>query len=700
MPRSLFTLGPLARRLLLACLGVALLPLVTALGLSYRSGRDVITGLLSDHVGTTARLYASEVDHFLGQRTVLLEAVASSVPSDDASLSAVVDSSPTLEELLIVDASGTVVARSRHQAAWAVDACGSSMGAAVRAEHAAHGAGHEVVIGVPRPQGGRLCGRVSFTLHQDMISERARSSFGGLAYIVDQQGDVVCHAFHEDEPHLHPGQAITGQAATRARAGRPWQGLVEHDGAWHLAAFAPAKSLPWGVWTEVPLAEASAPLRALTTRALALGTVLIALLAMSVWWLARRFAQPIEALAAASHRIAAGEIGETVPVRGNDELAALAREFNAMSTALAQAVADLDRKVLQRTTALDDARRFSDLLLDTVEQRILVIDSDRRVLRANRSARAAYGDAIVGERCAMVHQHHAEQEGPCPTERVLSTGAATTVEVTRRVGDATEILSIESYPIADQLGQPAVLEIERDITELTQLQARVIHQEKMAALGTLAAGLAHEIGNPLASLSSELELLGRQPERTTEALPVLEAQVRRMGRLLRELVDLGRAPSEARGPLDIELVVDDVFRLLRAAAADRSVTLRRRSPSSPLPAVESSRDRLMQVLLNLCINAIDASPEGAEVSVEVQATSTNLTIHVSDQGSGLPEGVAEQLFHPFFTTKAPGKGSGLGLFVVDRIIASLGGTVSATNCPAGGAVFTLTLPLSAGGSLG
>jgi len=193
---------PLARRLILWFIGVALVPLLTTVLFSYWNSRDVVAGLLEENLGKTARLYASEVDDFLAEKTALLTALAGGVEPSDAVLAEVVSRSPTIEELIILDASGSVVARSTDRASWAVDACRAQAGIA-QMQHAHHGE-HEVVVAAPRDGGGSLCGRVSFTLHQDMISERARNTFGGLAYIVDRSGDVVCHAFEEDEPHVHP----------------------------------------------------------------------------------------------------------------------------------------------------------------------------------------------------------------------------------------------------------------------------------------------------------------------------------------------------------------------------------------------------------------------------------------------------------------------------------------------------------------
>jgi signal transduction histidine kinase len=686
---------PLARRLILWFVAVALVPLLATVLLSYWSSRDVVAGLLEENLGKTARLYASEVDDFLAEKTALLTALAGGVEARDDVLAEVVARSPMIEELVVLDAAGAVLARSDDQASWAVDAC-RARGGIARMQHAHHG-GHEVVVAAPRDGGGSLCGRVSFTLHQDMISERARSTFGGLAYIVDRNGDVVCHAFEEDEPHVHPGQPIQGPAAAHARSGEAWHGVVEVEGQRRFAAYAPAANLPWGVWAEVPVDEAASVLQPMATRALVLGAVLTALLSGVILLLVRRLAAPIEELASASQRIAQGAYGETVPVQRDDEVGLLAREFNAMSQALADAVHTLDAKVEERTAELDSAREFSDTLLDTLDQRIVVIGSDQRILKANKAALEAYGPEIVGCGCRTVHDTPTGH--PCPAEAFFAgdVDAAVPSERVRKTANGeTEILAVERFPVPGPDGPTALLEIERDITASKQLQAHLVHQEKMAALGTLAAGLAHEIGNPLASLSSELELLAMDPGSVDDALPVLRDQARRMAVLVRELVDLGRAPTDHHARFATKELLADVARLLRHSAREKVVSLSIEDDGATLC---SSRDRLVQVLLNLGLNAVDASPEGGTVEIRARAVGEGVLFTVSDQGHGLPDDTGA-MFEPFFTTKPVGKGTGLGLFVVDRLVTALGGTIRADDNDRGGAVFTVELPDCACGGEG
>ena len=228
--------------------------------------------------------------------------------------------------------------------------------------------------------------------------------------------------------------------------------------------------------------------------------------------------------------------------------------------------------------------------------------------------------------------------------------------------------------------------------ELELIHAQLMHQEKMAALGTLAAGMAHEIGNPLASMSSELELLERMwdPDEAKASLPVLRDQVRRMSKLLRELVDFGRRPTDDLVFFDPAALLHDAARLLRHDPRGKGVTVEVDATPGTVE-LHTSRDRLMQVLVNLGINAFDALDGTGHVTYRLDVRPDAVRLEVSDDGPGLSEDIAGKGFEPFFTTKPPGEGTGLGLFVSERIVEGLGGRLELCDTDAG-TTFSIWLP--------
>lgn len=687
-------LGVLGRRLLSAFLVVAVVPIAVTSGVGYWYSRDLAASLMAENVGKTARVYAAEVDDFLAEQRRLLGSL-SVMASDDASLRRATGQSPFVEELLLLSATGERLAGSAaaDPDGWTAVTCGALSNVdAAPMTHAGAGHGHEVVVAVPWGDGGRLCGRVSFTLHQDMLTERAQSAFGGVAYIVDRDGDVVCHAFEEDEPHVELGHHLDGPGGRIAAEGVPWFGTIGRGADRKLASYAPARTLPWGVWAEVPLSVAANSARPMLLRSLAFGGGLAVVLICVVWVLARRLASPIEELALAAKRIAGGRYGETVSVQSADEIGVLAQEFNTMSLAMRDAIGHLDETVALRTRELQQAREFSDTLLDTMKERILVIDPELKVIRANASALAAYGPEIVGCGCKEVHRRSGVGEPGCPAQQVFDSGEGSSEERLYERDGAIEILAVETHPVPGDDKPRAVVEIARDVTELKQFQAQLIHQEKMAAIGTLAAGLAHEIGNPLASLSSELELLEAafDPDEARASLPVLRQQIQRISALLRELVDFGRRPREVAEVFGCREVLDEVVRLLRHDP--RSKDVRVDVSGSETLTVCSNRDRLVQVLLNLGLNALDAANGDGRVLLSAEALGDGVRIEVSDDGPGIDPADRTRIFEPFFTTKPVGHGTGLGLFVSERVASGLGGRLSVDSSELGGARFVVELP--------
>ena len=235
--------------------------------------------------------------------------------------------------------------------------------------------------------------------------------------------------------------------------------------------------------------------------------------------------------------------------------------------------------------------------------------------------------------------------------------------------------------------------------ELRAAQERIIESEKMALLGTFAAGLAHEIRNPLNSIALQLSVLERRNARLesdmgiTELTRIIREEVSRLDALAGDFLQFSRADRMHRGEADLDGVVQDVLRLLEAEAAAGGVRLVQ-EPCPGLEPLPMDAEKMKQVLINLVRNAIEAMPAGGRVTVRVSRRADAAVLSVLDTGPGLSEGV--DVFQLFVTTK-PG-GTGLGLSIARQIVAQHGGTISARNEPGGGALFEINLPLVPAGA--
>jgi signal transduction histidine kinase len=237
--------------------------------------------------------------------------------------------------------------------------------------------------------------------------------------------------------------------------------------------------------------------------------------------------------------------------------------------------------------------------------------------------------------------------------------------------------------------------LERRVVERTDAlratQARSIQQEKMAAFGLLAAGIAHEVGNPLAALSSLLQMLQRRhPDAyTAEKLDLATTQLGRIRRTIRELVDFSRPASTAVSRFRPAGVVDEALGIAKyySRSKQRVITT---ALAKDLPPVRGVRDHLTQVVLNLVLNAVDATDNGGRIRIEGRALGDQVVLTVSDDGRGIALADRCRLFQPFFTTKP--HGTGLGLFVSRQIVEEMGGALSYVTEPGQGSTFSVRLP--------
>ena len=236
------------------------------------------------------------------------------------------------------------------------------------------------------------------------------------------------------------------------------------------------------------------------------------------------------------------------------------------------------------------------------------------------------------------------------------------------------------------------------IGRLSALDGNVRALDRLAALGALATEVAHEIRNPLVTLATFIEVLPERredPEFLTRYRDVVQQGLRRMSRLL-DLMTQHAQPERARSHesadvgSDLESVIEGVVELLHLRASARSIEIR----VEGLPAsveLRIAEDALRQVLFNLIQNAVEATPAGGLIEVSTRLRPREARIEIHDQGDGIPESQRERVFEPFYTTRKGGQG-GLGLAITRRIVEDVGGSVSASNAPGGGALFVLRLP--------
>jgi two-component system, NtrC family, sensor kinase len=377
-----------------------------------------------------------------------------------------------------------------------------------------------------------------------------------------------------------------------------------------------------------------------------------------------------------------------------------------LSAVAAQAATALEngrlyRQLRVKADELDRMREFSENILESLNDGIAVVNREDRVIRWNRRLEELYGlrheDAYdrplseIFDPTFFESLRSARRESP--------DGAAVyRVPLTTRHGEARRLLvNMATTPLRDSDGAIAgTIVVIEDISTRVQLEEQLQISEKMASLGLLAAGVAHEVNTPLTGISSYTQMLlqGAEPEDPkTKVLEKIERQTFRAAKIVNGLLNLARPTQVDTGPVDINAVVNDVLSLLEHQLRNGSIQVRKELATSA-PLVQGIEYKLQQVFLNLFLNARDAMPKGGWLTVATRGGGAEAIVEVADTGSGISADHLSRIYDPFFTTKEIGKGTGLGLSITYGIVQEHGGTITCDSSVGQGTRFTLRLPLA------
>lgn len=368
-----------------------------------------------------------------------------------------------------------------------------------------------------------------------------------------------------------------------------------------------------------------------------------------------------------------GEIGELM-----DSFANMSGEIQAFTE-------DLEGRVRQRTTELEASREQLRQMLDRLPDAVGLVLPDNSILMANATYRALVGEA-----------------GKSRLQEILA--APRTPQGYRAWTDdrgATRYLDVQTYLLTPRLEEPhrdVMLEYVRDMTRQYEVESALATSQKLAAIGRLSSGIAHEINNPLTAIGACAEgLLKRlrsdrlETETFAEYLKTIQEEVFRCKEITEKLLDYSRQREEAMALCQVGTIVDDIIRLAEPIAAKKGLRIAWRFDGND--EVFSNCRAIKQVLLNLVLNAIEACDQGGRIDILLAGRREDVAVEVRDNGVGFEPEEATRLFDAFYTRRRDGTGTGLGLFVCLGLTQALGGTLAANSAgPGAGACFTLTLP--------
>ena len=375
---------------------------------------------------------------------------------------------------------------------------------------------------------------------------------------------------------------------------------------------------------------------------------------------------------------------------------------------------DLAYEVASQSREIEEQRRFTSLVIDSLPVGLYVVDREYRIQVWNRKRESGTQGIprqdTVGRRLFEVLTRHPAEVLKSEFDRVFETGAIEQVELEVPQGGEIRYFRTTKIPMRlDGEGITHVITIGEDVTEWREIQMQIMQSEKLAAIGQLAAGIMHEVNNPLATIGACVAAMdGRVAELGAqhaiplqEYLEIIEKEVHRCTSIVDGLLDFSRPKGKRKADVAINTVVEDALFLFKHHERYKQYVVQT-SLADGLPTVHANAEQLIQMLMALMLNALDAMEPGGHLTLRTGPArwrTDEVVVEVEDTGQGIPSSVRQRIFEPFFTTKPTGRGTGLGLSICYGIVEEHRGRIEVDSHVGGGSVFRVFLPTQAPGAL-
>ena len=346
------------------------------------------------------------------------------------------------------------------------------------------------------------------------------------------------------------------------------------------------------------------------------------------------------------------------------------------------------------------------VMTDLINEDVLVIAPNHQILDANDAVLKRVGltrEEIIGRTCHEVTHRFdspcSAETCPCPMKEALaSLKPFSTTHMHLDKNNQEHHVSISCYPLMGPEGVIGAVEISKDITRDIQLQRSIMQQEKLVSIGRLSAGVAHEINNPLTTILTSAMLLQEDfpaGHPVSQELELIAKETMRCRSIVTALLNFARQKSPEVKRCSVNALIAETVALTRKQSAFKDIDLTV-SLDQKIPPLRLDPQQMVQAVINLIINAIESTEPGGHISVRTESDPDKkiARIEVADTGAGIPPGLLNQVFEPFFSTKE--SGTGLGLAITHGIIVQNGGRIAVASPPGQGTTFTITFPISDG----
>ena len=732
---------PIGLKLFALIAAVAVIPLVIGFALSYREGKRILLEQGIHHLDAHAEQLGRQIDAFFAERLsaarglaedeVIRRGLGRALPAWDAEqrLGSLLRSHPELIGVSLVDRSGAV----RRSAGQKVLEHADGRTFFTRALEGSPAVsrpfleGGRPILAFASPvknEGEEVAGViVVYTPAEELwkIVEEARDRViqGSVAIISDRNGIRLAHSTRRDlifrswaplpEKEARDllsrrdlGSDVSAVPATdlddvhkAVREAQPPRQLKHRlviGGTYH-SVLVPLRGTDWIVIHSFPEEGLLAPLQELRRQfALYLALVLAVAVAVSLaaTWYALR---PVRLLTGAAERVRAGDLTVAVDLNQRDEIGAFARTFNEMIRQIAG-----DREAL--SWSLKQVQLLQEYYEEIIREATVVvflIGADGRVRHANRKAEEVLGyaaDELAGMTCDALQAVQSERFHRRIARMFEERGKIEREEILLRARDGgIRHLVCTLSTLTNPQGEPEAAVFGLDVTEERHLQEKWERIEKLASLGQLAAGAAHEMKNYLTPILGYTDLICHRGKIAGEDRQDVERIVKSakgLERLVKQLAGCARPSKDKMEPVDVSSVIEEVLAFLQKDLARKQIAVD--LLVEPVPPVLADQGALEQVFLNLILNAVQAMSSGGTLRVKAApCPDGSVEVDIADTGPGIPEETLPRLFTPFFTTKPASEGTGLGLFICRQILERMGSRIDVRSRPGEGATFMLRL---------
>ncbi|MDO8141491.1 MAG: PAS domain S-box protein [Candidatus Brocadiales bacterium] len=467
-----------------------------------------------------------------------------------------------------------------------------------------------------------------------------------------------------------------------------------------LLAFRYIPQLKWGLIVKQDTSEAFMPIMELKNQVITIAIVSVVIIVIIVFVLAHGITHPILQLVQGANAVGKGILGHRILIKSRDEVGILASEFNRMAEKLEESYAGLEQKIRQRTAQLRESEEKYRESINLANDAIFTLDADSaQIVDSNKKAEEITGysrhELSKKKIWEIVPEYDLDR-----TKQLWATineaGSGMLDNIDYQHTDGRLIPTSISASVIEHGKKKTIQWICRDITERKRMELQLIQAERLAAVGELAAGVAHEVNNPLGGLQNFVKMMKKEPGNISQNLEFLELMsegLKRIEVIIKQLMAFSRPYSTHMANHSLNEIVESSLRFVDHRIKEQSIRLEK-VLSPELPEIYGDADNISQVIINIIVNALDSMSTGGSLIIKTgycDHQPSNIQVTITDSGTGIREEILNKIFNPFFTTKE--MGSGLGLAISKRIMDDHNGNILVESKVGEGTTFFVCLPV-------